>query len=1094
MKKKPFREGLCLSNSYGKLWKVMRLTLVLIIFFGLQVSAITEAHSQKVNVKLNNASLKEALEELQSQSDLNFIYNNDLVNDNSQVSINATNKEVSEVLQILLNQKGLDYRIVDNNVIIYPVSKSSVQMRETAEQAVQQQLVVSGLVTDDTGEPLPGVNVFEKANTANGVITGIDGTYKIEVSSEDAVLTFSFIGFQAQDVNVAGRPSIDITLVEESIGLQEVVAIGYGAVERKQITSAVASIKTDELPIVSATSPVQQLQGRIAGLNISRPGGSDPNASPQILIRGMTSIQGGSPLIIVDGVVVGSMDVVAPEDIASFSVLKDGSAAAIYGSRGTNGVILITTKEGKQDKTTVEYSGYYAFDKVSARPDILTGDEFRQLGDALGLTSGEGNAFGTASTDWYEELLQTNHNMVHNLAFAGGNEKSNYRASIDYMDNKGIALKSFKKRLNGRINVNHSAINDKLNVRLSLSASQANYRGADYGAFGNAARFNPTKPVYDENGNYETFDDFGLDNPIGNINTLSEENISKVILANVYAEYEVLKDLKVGGRAAWKVEDRNSGQYISSERENFDEQGIEGQASTSSFYSYRYTYEANASYRKRFDKHDLNLMANYTHENDLWYTYKMTNSGFVNDKFLWHAIGTGINIQDPKEKGDISMGSDRAEKTLESYRGRLVYSYNDRYMLTFSYNREGSSIYGNKHKWGDFYGVSGGWTLSEESFMENLSAINYLKLRVGYGETGNAAAGPYYSLSTVKQEGLPYIFNGVLTNAYALERNPNPNLSWERKKEINIGFDYAFANSRFDGTFDIYSRKTDGMLYDAAAPVPSLIKPNIRSNIGVVSNKGIEFSINAKILRNTAVKWNANFNISYDVNEVEKLSNKDEDPVPFYEGSLPGNGLGEAFRIREGGSIGDFYGARFEGFTEDGDWIFKDLNDEVEGYHADTDKEVIGNGMPDYFLGLTNRLEYKGFDLEIFMRGAFDYQILNVGRIYLENMDKFPQSNIYTAAVKSPLSAPSQYSDYYLEDGDYLKIENIALGYTFNTKKLNNISYLRLYAACSNVYTFTNYSGMSPELGGHAGLTPGFDNMNFYPVTRTFTLGAIVKF
>lgn len=1096
MKKKSNGGFLCKGNRTSKWSKIMRISFVLLVAVFMQVSAASYSQSRKVNLKAGKMSLPELFKMIQEQSDFDFFYQPDAVSEDMKVSFGTQQLDVVEVLDKALQGTGLDFKIIDTDIVILPRKKSNTyNANDSGIQQANGQ--VRGTVLDITGLPIPGVNVIVKGTT-NGTITNIDGVYELSNVPEDAVIEFRFVGFEGQEITVSGRSTIDITLIEEVKGLDEVVVVGYGSMERKQITSAVSSINTDELPKVAATSPVQQLQGRIAGLNISKPSGSDPNASPDILIRGMTSIQGGSPLIIVDGVVVGSMDIVSPEDIESFSVLKDGSAAAIYGSRGTNGVILITTKGGSKDKTTVEYSGYYAFDKVSDRPDMLTADEFRALGEVMAV---DREVLGTASTDWYEELLQPNHNMVHNLAFSGGNEKSNYRASIDYMDNEGIALKSFKKRLNGRINVNHKAINDKLNVKLSLSASQAKYRGADYGAFGNAAKFNPTKPIYDENGDYQTFADFGLDNPIGNINTLSQENIRKVVLANIFAEYELLDGLKVGGRAAWKVEDRNTGEYISSKRESFIESEIEGQASTSSFYSYRYTYEANASYRKRIAKHDISLMGNFTQENDLWYTYNMTNAGFVNDKFLWHAIGTGMKIQNPRDdegnptvRGEASMGSDRFEKTLQSWRGRLVYSYDDKYMLTVSYNREGSSIYGRENKWGDFYGISGGWTLTEEHFMEALPLVNYLKLRVGYGETGNAASGPYYSLSTVKQEGLPYIFNGVLTNAYALERNPNPNLAWERKAEVNLGIDYAVWNNRLDGAIDIYSRKTEGMLYDAAAPVPALIKPTIRSNIGEVSNKGIEFSLNAQIFKNTALKWYSNFNISYDVNKVEKLSNNNEDPVPFYEGALPGNGLGYAYRIKEGGSIGDFYGARFEGFTEDGEWIFMDLNDEVEGYHADTDREVIGNGMPNYFVGLTNRVEYKNFDLEIFMRGAFDYQILNVGRIYMENITKFPQSNIYTSAINSPLRAPSQYSDYYLEDGDYLKIENIALGYTFNTSNLKYISYARLYASCSNVYTFTNYSGMSPELGGHAGLTPGFDNMNFYPVTRTFTLGAIIKF
>jgi len=1098
MKKKLNGRFLTWGNHTSKWSKIMRISFVLLVAVFMQVSATSYSQSQKVSLKAGKVTLPELFKMIQEQSDFDFFYQPEAVEGAKSILLNGEQVEIELVLKQALQGTGLDFKIIDTDIVILP-KREVAPVASRVESIQQTNGKVTGKVVDMTGETIPGVSVMIKG-TSVGTITNIDGIYELSNVAEGAVIVYSFIGFTTQEVNVAGRTEINITLAEEVTGLDEVVVVGYGSMERKQITSAVASINTSDLPTVAASSPVQQLQGRIAGLNISNPSGSDPNGSPKILIRGMTSIQGGAPLIIVDGVVVGSLDVVAPEDIESFSVLKDGSAAAIYGSRGTNGVILITTKGGAKDKTTVEYSGYYAFDQVSDRPDILTADEFRALGEVMAVDE---DVLGTASTDWYEELLQSNHNMVHNLAFSGGSEKSNYRASIDYMDNKGIALNSFKKRLNGRINVNHKAIDDKLNVRLSLTASQANYRGANYGLFGNAARFNPTKPVFDENGEYTTFNEFGLDNPLNILDTDTQENKSKVVLANIFAEYEVLEGLKVGGRAAWKVEDSNSGKYISSERENFQEEDIKGQASTTNFHSYRNTYEANVSYRKRIEKHDFSLMGNFTHENDLWYWYYRMNSNFVSDKFLWHDMGSGMSLNDSELPGGASMTPpydwqrpSRAEKTVQSWRGRLVYSYHDRYMMTVSYNREGSSIFGDDNKWGNFYGISGGWTLTEENFMESVPFINYMKLRVGYGETGNPAAPPYSSLSTVIQEGLPYVFNGKMINAYALEKNPNPTLAWERKAEVNLGIDYAIWNNRLDGTIDIYSRKTKDMLYNAAAPVPSLIKPTRQSNIGEVSNKGIEFSLNAKIFKNTAIKWNTSFNISFEKNEIEKLSNNNEEPAPYYEGELSGNGLGYTYWIMEGGSIGDFYGHRFAGFDENGKWLF--YNNENKKVSKDDitedDRAVLGNGMPNYFLGLTNRLEYKNFDLEVFMRGAFDYQILNVGRLYQENLTKFPENNIYTSAVNSPLRDDPRYSDYYLEEGDYLKIENISLGYTFNTSNWKHVSSARLYASCSNVYTFTNYSGLSPELGGHTGLTPGFDNVKFYPVTRTFTLGAVIKF
>lgn len=955
---------------------------------------------------------------------------------------------------------------------------------EALELQQNEMIKVKGKVTDKEGLSLPGVNVAVKG-TLNGVVTDVNGDYIISVNRK-ATLVFTFVGMKTAEVLVDTRQVINVTLEEDATGLSEVVVVGYGKMKRKQITSAVTTIDSENLQKGVSSNPLQLMQGKVAGLSISRPNGSDPNSSPEIMLRGMTSINGGSsPLIIVNGVQVGSLDIVSPEDIENISVLKDGSAAAIYGSRGTNGVILITTKQGKESAATVEYSGFYSVETVSNRPDILSADEFRSLAKK------QGHNYGNASTDWYDELLQSSSNFVHNVAISGGTKNTNYRASIEYNDNKGIALKSFKERVNGRINLNHKAIKERLSINVDLSASQTKSRSANYGAFATALTMDPTQPIFENDGmTYMKFPDFGKNNPVADINQNTYDNTHKVLLANISAKFRIIDGLNIGGRMAWKIEDTNTGGYESVLSEGSIENDYAGRASRGATFSYRNNYELNADYVKQIGKHEASIMFNWSKESDTYETMGMWNKGFATDAFLYNSIESGSWLKD-KDKTP-GMSTYKKKNELESYRARLVYSYDDKYMLTFSYNREGSSKFGKNNKWGDFKGLSLGWNITNESFMESFEILNNLKLRVGYGETGNNVGSEYQSLARIGQEGLSYPFRGETIVAYGLKGNPNPNLEWEKKAETNIGLDYSILNDKIYGSIDAYHRLTSDLLYDADAPLPSNLNPKTISNVGEIVNQGIELTVNAKVLDNSDFKWNTSFNISYNRNEVKKLTVGQASTPWEVEGlPTPGN-LGNVFLIEENEPIGNFYAKRFERIDENGKWVFKDLNNDGEIKDED-DREIIGNGSPDFFAGLNNVFTYKGFDLQVFLRGAFGYQILNTSKMYYENINKFPASNIYKSTGEDGLKDNSQYSDYYLEDGDYVKIDNITLGYNFDVSKIDYLSSARLYFTCNNVYTFTEYTGLTPEVS-IAGLTPGYDRMSFYPITRTFSVGAIIKF
>jgi len=1060
----------------------MRLTIALIIFFSFNVSALTEAQTVRVNVNLNKASLKEALEVIKSQSDLNFIYNNDLVNDNSQVSIDATNQDVTEVLEIMLNQAGLDYRVVDKNVIIYPVNRSNQSQVNYNTVQQQQQIVVKGTVKDNTGEPLPGVNVFEKANSTNGIITSIDGTFKIEVSSEDAILTFSFIGFQAQDINVAGRPSINVTLVEESIGLEEVIAVGYGIQKKTEVTSSIAKVTSDNFNKGFATNALQSIEGKVAGLQIVRTSGTDPNASPKVRLRGTSSLNASSdPLIIIDGITGGDIASVAPEDIESMDVLRDGSAAAIYGTRGTNGVIIITTKKGTTGDLKVEYSGYVSTEDAVALPNVLSADEYRAYGNATGIDYLDG---GT-NTNWSEELLRKNISHVHNVAFSGGNKNLSYRASVNYRNLEGIVVNTGQEYLNGRINLTHKGYNDRLKVQLNMSSTVMDKDYTSYSAFDMAAILNPTQPVRNEDGTYWQPGGFGEFNPVGSLNQERKGGKEKTSQLSLRADFDLLKNLTVSGFGALDVHDLLEHEYDEIASRASELGGYEGRAKRNSEHKYKKMFEGTVNYKKVINSHVFTALGGYSYEDRSYEDFWAENKDFTSDAQKYHDLSAGGGLAN----GRAGLDSYKKSQKLIAFFGRMTYSYESKYLLSATVRREGSSKFGDNNKWATFPAVSAGWRIVEEGFLSNTDWLNELKLRVGYGVTGNIADDPYMSIARMQAGGM-YILNGQHIKSYGSSTNPNPYLQWETKQETNIGVDFGFLKNRITGSVDLYKRFTNDLLWELTAQVPPMIHNKVLSNIGEITNQGVEVALQTKIVNNGI--WNVGLDatFSYNENELASLSNETFQHQGVNYEDLPGPGqLGSIFRYEEGHPIGSFYGYKYKGLTADGEWIFEDLDGE-EGY-TDADRQFLGNGNPKMNLSFSPYVTVKGFDFSMNFRGAFGFDILNVNKMYFGNPQWYP-NNMLRSASNSPVNADPQYSDYYLEKGDFLKLDNITLGYTVPKKVLFGLDYARVYFSTLNVATFTNYSGLDPEL--ELGALAGVDKRGFYPRTTTYTVGLNVKF
>lgn len=978
----------------------------------------------------------------------------------------------------------------------------------------QDPVTVTGTVTDNDGMPLPGVNVQEK-NTNNGLQTDFDGKFTIEVSSPESVLVFSFMGMETEERTVGDQTEINIELQEDQQSLEEVVVVGYGTQSRRSVTTAISKVSSEEFNQGVVTSPMDLIQGKVPGLNITRAGGNNPNSSASIQLRGVTSLTGDtSPLIVIDGIPGGNLDMVQQNDIESIDVLKDGSAAAIYGTRGNNGVILITTKKGKEGKPTFEYSTYIARDFVNneAKPDFLSAQEYRQaINDGL---IGESNDLGY-STDIFDELVnQSNISQYHNLVASGGTENGNYRVSLYHRDLEGIALENEREETGFRANLNQSGFDDKLHLQTSLATNFNNANLLGGGQFGAVTDWNPTAPIYADYDTSEGTDlynegEFGFYQPQNGFNPFSEyanrfdERQQQTFSGDAKLSYDILEGLTISAFGSYQRNSFNDRFYRSTqdwEQYNPGSQ-FNGTAYAEKFnhLSHTKTFEPTINYSNSFGNHSFELLGGYSYQYSTLEEFSMDNSGFTTDGFMDWNFGAGNAITDTNLPRP-SLFSFKEDNTLIAFFSRVNYEFNDRYFLQASLRREGSSRFGENNKWGNFPAISAGWTVSNESFFENVETLSNLKLRAGYGITGNQGIPNYQSLVTLGTGGkYPVYLQGdneaTYYQTYGPNKNPNPNLRWERKKEWNIGVDFGLFENRFSGSIDVYSRRTEDLLLDYTVSLPPFVQPSIYTNVGTIGNDGVELAFSGQIISNEDFSWDIDLAANYQRNELITLSNDDYIASELFGGDIgnPGN-LGDAIRNTEGGPIGDFYGKRFAGFTDDGEWLFykEDGSTGRASEMTEEDNTVIGNGVPKYNASLTNRFQYKNFDFTVFFRGKFDYDILNTVNLFYSNPDLLP-GNVLSSALDSEISEAPQYSDYYLENGDFVKLDNLTLGYSFDFGSDSPLQRLRVYASARNLWTITGYSGRDPEIQD-TGLYPGVDERNFYPRTTTVSAGVNINF
>lgn len=977
------------------------------------------------------------------------------------------------------------------NLAAEGLENGNVQGISTVTQQGRQ---VTGKVVDSTtGETLPGVNIMVEGTT-QGTASDLDGNFSI-LAGDNATLVISYIGYQTQKINVGTRRTIEIKLDSDSKLLDEVVVVGYGTMKREEVTSAITKVTADNFVKGPVTSPAQLIQGKVAGLAITSVNG-DPFSDPTIVLRGISTLNNNvGPLIVIDGVPGGSLGSLQPEDIESIDVLKDGSAAAIYGTRGTGGVIIVTTKSGKgAQRNTVEYNGWAGFDTMYDTPRMLNAGEWRAY-MAEQKAAGFPNRYAESmqdyghDTDWYKAISRTAFNHSHNVTFRGGNEKTSYLGAVTYKSLEGIMKTTNKNILTTRLNVNHLALNDKLQINFNIQNTLTKGGAWWSNAYNQVPKQNPTAPIYDENGKINEIAQWNTYNPVGILEQREEERKQNEYLANLKATFEIVPGLKIAALLAYQKKDISSGYYDYIDMYVSKQSGQNGNAVRWSDWFEDRTAEYTLEYNKTFAQHHrLNAVAGYSYQDFMGEGLNAQNMYFLSDDFKWNNIESGEWLQ----QGRAKMSSYKWDSKLIAFFGRVNYNYAGKYMLSASIRREGSTKFGINHKWGNFPAVSAGWMMSEEEFMKGTrDIISSLKLRAGYGVTGKIPDDSYRSIERLNDGGATMLYNGRWIKGVVPSSNPNPDLKWEKKAEFNLGVDFGLFNERFSGSIEYYNRKTTDLLYYYNVPVPPNLYNSTYTNVGSLRNQGIEITLNPIIIQNKNWFWDVNLNFSYNTNKLLTLSN-DVYSLDFANyGWLGDPGINTyTHRLEPGKPIGNFYGLVFDSISENGKWVFKDFNG-VAGDNADADKQVIGNGIPKYYANLTTSLRYKNFDFSMMLRGAFDFQLVNVMRMYHENKMMFPL-NIMKSALDSPLLDDPKYSSYYVENGDYVKIDNVTLGYTFKCPKLL-ITKARVYVSGLNLYTFTGFSGIDPELDV-TGLTPGFEWQEKYPKKRSFNVGLQVTF
>ncbi|MEZ4856267.1 MAG: TonB-dependent receptor [Gelidibacter sp.] len=1070
---------------------------LLLMTIGLSSAFANNTKAQtKIDINVTNVSLEELFKEIQNKSEFIFFYKDDVLN--HKVTLHLKKATLSTILDTALANTNLTYTVDYRQVVI----KQAVNTQATTSDAKKvKKKIIKGTIVDDAGVPLAGATVVVKGTTI-GVSTDFDGNFELSVPDDTTTLVVSYLGFTPQEIEITGKTSIEVKMLPDNTTLNEIVVIGYGTEKKALLSDAVTSISAKQLEDLPVSSVDGILQGQAAGVQVMQNSGT-PGGQMSVRIRGLSSISGSNqPLYIIDGIPVTTGDYgqigysgqgasaltdLNPSDIESVSVLKDASATAIYGARATNGIVLITTKRGKDQKSVVNVNVYSGVQRAWNRLDMLDARQWMEYrNDLTGTTvfTQEQMDNITIDTDWQDIIFRTAPVNSYEVSTTGGSEKTKFFISGTLYDQEGILIGTDYRRLNARVNVDHQ-LSDKITIGTSIGLTYAKTNRVEsdqtlHGPLPNGISTPAIFPVYNDDGTYNQ--DGPYSNAVSIANEAINQNFSYRTNSNVYADYKITNDLTFSTK--WGVDFLNFREHAYESTKTV--QGAKYNGLGFETYSNVLNIVSNnlLKYKKQFNKHKLEALAGYSFESYEYRSSFIRGQDFADDDLQY--ISSAATI--------VSASASASDAGLRSYFGRLNYNYDDKYIATFSGRFDTSTKFGENNRTGFFPAASVAWRISEESFMKNLKTVSDLKLRVSYGLTGNDDISPFLFselYGNTSYGGQPAIYPSNI---------PNPDLKWESTAQLNVGINLGLFDNRLTLTADYYNKQTKDLLLSRPLPTSSGFS-SITENVGKVENQGVEITIASQNFINDNFTWNTQFNISGNRNKVLELYNGQ----PIDDIGRGGN------RIMEGQPIGIFYSYKSLGVDPStGDIVFADTN--FDGVITSEDRTIVGNPQPDFIAGLTNNFSYKGIDLSIFLQASYGNDVFNGSRLFLESLQggdnqiaavtrrwRHPGdiTDIPRATTDPVASAQNKrVSSRFIEDGSYLRVKNVTLGYTFNQNVLKKsmFSSIRVYLSAQNLFTFTKYSGLDPEVNyrGDDNAVIGTDFFT-YPQAQTFTLGVNLK-
>ena len=1096
------------ARTKRKIFLAMRMTAILLTVVSLQVSA--GVYSQKVSISAKKQSLEAVFREIKSQTGYVFWYKLDLLKHANKVTISAFDQDLSRVLDQIFKDQPLTYEIVDKTIAVK--EKEAV----TSAENIPPPVTITGKIVDEKGNPMAGVSIQIKG-AVGGVTSGADGSFTISVAKTNAILIFSYVGFQAQQIPVNGRTSFSIVLHPESTNLNDVVIVGYGKASRKNLSSAVSTVKQEDLNAGAITDVGQLLQGKVPGLNITANG--DPNAPAAVILRGTSTLNSSqTPFYVIDGVPGADISLIAPDDIASIDVLKDAAATAIYGNRAAAGVIIVTTRKSKPGQMQTTYGGYVGTEKVSSRLKVMNAPQLRSFlsknSESLSSTDDLG-----ANTDWQKAVERSSATSYNNnLSFSGGTEKSNYIASINYASKEGILQNSSLDRLIARLSIEQYALNDKIRFGLNVTNSNSSANDIPYRntVLLESALYLPASPVKNTDGTYfEDFKNSNYYNPVAMLNNsqmnTKYNNLMSDFTTTVKLPFGLTYDLNLAymnlstlvGEYLDKYYTNNyNGMYNNPDPglvgHSLQSFGTNGQATRSSYTNTSKILETYFTWNRKFGYHNINAVLGYSYQsNVIGDGFQATTYNFAVDNTSYNNLA----LSNPYAYStNISFGADQVyQKTLLiSDFARVNYNYKDKYLLQGSVRRDGSSVFGANHRWGYFPSVGAAWRIIQEDFMKDQNTFSDLKLRASYGVTGNSSGFSAYTAQFISGSNGTYYYDGTNVAAYGPLQAQNADLRWEKTATTDIGLEFTTLKNRLTGSIDVYNKNTTGMIWNYKVDPILVPTGSIVANGGSMNNKGIELNLTADLVDKGGFHWSSTLNLAHNTNKITSLTNplfSGGDSVAAADPEGAGQSGSTVELLKAGHPLGQFYSLLYAGKNSSGVSQFVNARGvDTLTPSIGTDYHYLGNAQPKLLVGWANTFRYGNWDLNIFLRGTFGNKIFNATRADLFRPSTAQYGNILVdAAGESTADYNSyKYSSRFIESGSYLRLNNATLGYSF--KNISSyIKKLRAYVTGNNLFVITGYKGIDPEVN-QGGIAPGVDYNNFYPKTRTVLVGLNVTF